>query len=115
MMTCFDSEEHARITQDRQELELVGVVGRRGWEGIEVGRQKVGVGAAGAPACEAGGDRGGLLEAGHCIPEGVWIRAVDEDARVAWLEFVWNRLTAARALGHLVDRKQGARGFYCMA
>jgi len=69
-------EECARLPEDREEPELVGVVGGRGGEGVEVSGEQVGPGAFGAPGREAGGDALLLLEVPYCFLEGQWILAV---------------------------------------
>ncbi len=68
--------------------------GRRG-EALDVRGQEVGVGAAGAPRGEAGGDAGVILQIQDGHTKRVRIRAVGQDARVGRLEFVFDSLTAA--------------------
>ena len=88
-------EERARLAQDGEEEELVGVVGGRGGEGVEIGGEEVRAGAARAPGGEAGRDAlfrldvaDGLLQRGRVV-------AVEEDAGVGGLELVLDARAAA--------------------
>ena len=74
------------------------MVGGRCREAVEVGREKVGVGAAGAPGGEAGGDAPPLLDMRDGVPEGLGVGAMGENASVGWLELVLDGLATAR--GH---------------
>ena len=88
-------EECARLPEDREEPELVGVVGGRGGEDVEIGGEEVRAGAARAPGGEAGRDAlfrldvaDGLLQRGRVV-------AVEEDAGVGGLELVLDARAAA--------------------
>lgn len=94
-------EEGTRLPEDREEPELVGVVGGRRREGVEVRCDEVGSRALGAPRGEAGGDAVIVLEIPHSVLEGLWILSVCEDTGVGRVELVRDTLAAT---GHATHR-----------
>lgn len=94
---AFGREKRARLAQNREEDELMGVVRGRAREGLDLRGEQVGVGAVRAPGGEAGGDVL-VFEILHGALEGGWVLPVDEHAGVGGLELVLDGLAAASHL-----------------
>ncbi len=90
--------EGARVAQDGEEDELMGVVGGRAGDAGEIGGEEVGAGAVWAPGGEAGGDALLALSLADGLLELDGIGAVDENAGVGRHELVGD--AGAAAGGH---------------